>query len=90
MSKARREAAKREAELRGAAELERQRLHDLFVQAPAAIGMTTGPDHRITFINPPYLRLLGREGHKSVIGRPFREIVPEVVEQGIFDLFDDV
>jgi PAS domain S-box-containing protein len=90
MAKARREAAQREAELRAAAELERQRLRELFVQAPAAIGMTTGPEHRIVFINPPYLRLLGREGHKNVIGKPFREVVPEVVGQGIFDLFDDV
>ena len=90
MAKARRDAAEREAELRTRAELERQRLRELFVQAPAAIGMTMGPDHRVVFINPPYLRLLGREGHKDVIGKPFREIVPEVAEQGLFDLFDDV
>src|SRR5581483_11106980 len=90
MAKARREAAERETELRATAELERQRLRELFVQAPAAIAMTDGPDHRIVFINPPYLRLLGREGHKDVIGKPFREVVPEVIDQGIFDLFDDV
>jgi signal transduction histidine kinase/DNA-binding NarL/FixJ family response regulator len=90
MAKARREAALRELELRASAELERQRLRELFVQAPAAIGMTTGPDHRIVFMNPPYLRLLGRERYKDILGKPFREVVPEVIEQGIFDLLDDV
>jgi signal transduction histidine kinase len=59
------------------------------VQAPAAIGMTTGADHRIVFINPPYLLLLGRP-NEDVLGKPFSEVVPEVTEQGIFRLLDDV
>jgi PAS domain S-box-containing protein len=90
MAKTRREAAKREAELRAESELERQRLRELFVHAPAAIGMTIGPEHRIVFMNPPYQRLLGRDEVHDFTGRPFREVVPEVIEQGIFDLFDDV
>ena len=90
MAKARREAARREAELRAEAELERRRLRELFVHAPAAIGMTIGPDHRIVFMNPPYLQLLGRGKDADFTGEPFREAVPEMVEQGIFDLLDRV
>lgn len=90
MANARREAAHREAALRAEAELERQRLRELCVQAPAAIGMTIGPDHRIAFMNPPYLKLLGRDPGKDYSGKPFRDIVPEVIEQGVFELFDEV
>jgi PAS domain S-box-containing protein len=34
--------------------------------------------------------LLGRDESEDFTGRPFREVVPEVIEQGIFDLFDQV
>ena len=90
MARMRREGARREAKLREAAELERRRLRELFVHAPAAVGMTYGPEHRVAFMNPPYLRLLGRNEHGDYSGMPLREVVPEIAEQGIFELFDEV
>jgi PAS domain S-box-containing protein len=91
MLKMRRDAASTEAKLRAEAELERKRLKELFVNAPAAIAMTSGPDHTLLFINPPYLKLLGRPGdHRNYVGIPLRDVVPEIVEQGISDLLDRV
>lgn len=38
---------------------ERQRLYDLFMQAPAAIMVTKGPDHVYELLNPPAVQFLG-------------------------------
>ena len=48
-SRLREEAELVERKRRAAAESERSRLHELFMQAPAAIGFLTGPEHRFTF-----------------------------------------
>ena len=65
MARIRQEAAQAERNLRAKAELERSRLHDLFMQAPAAIGFLTGPQHRFTFVNLEYLRVTGAAGQSG-------------------------
>src|SRR5205807_2651858 len=66
------------------------RLHDLFMQAPAAIAMTSGPEHRWTFANPAYLKVVGRDEGWDFVGKPIRETLPEVEGQGYFELMDQV
>ncbi|GAA3953647.1 PAS domain S-box protein [Hymenobacter algoricola] len=61
---------------RQARETERQRLHALFMQAPAGIAIVAGPEFVFEFVNPGYQLLLpGRQ----LQGRPALEALPEFV-----------
>lgn len=53
---------------------------------PAAVAVLRGPDHVFSFANDLYRGIVNRE----LIGRPFREAVPELANQGIFELLDAV
>ena len=90
MAKLRREAAEMERKLRAAAESERTRLHELLMQAPAAIGFLSGLEHRFTFVNLDYLKLTGRQRAEDIVGKTVREAFPELEGQGIFELLDGV
>ncbi|MFN3651730.1 MAG: PAS domain S-box protein [Armatimonadota bacterium] len=68
-------------------ETERQRLRDVFTQAPAFIAALRGPDHVFEIANPAYLQLVG---HREILGKPVREALPEVEGQGYFELLDRV
>lgn len=69
------------------AKVERQRLYDVSMQAPAAIAVLEGPRHVYTVANPRYLELVGG---RPVLGKPVREALPEIEEQGIIELLDRV
>lgn len=60
------------------AEAQRQRLHDIFEQAPVLIAIAEGPDYVFTFANPAYRALLGG---LDVVGKSAREVLPEFDEQ---------
>jgi PAS domain S-box-containing protein len=90
MEKTRHEAAERERELRAKAELERNQIRELFMQAPAAIGLLSGPEHRWTFVNAEYIRVTGRDRAEHFIGKTIRESLPELEGQGFFELLDTV
>jgi PAS domain S-box-containing protein len=64
-----------------------ERLTEIFASAPALIAVLRGPDHVFELANPPYLRLLG---HRDIVGKPVRDAVPEVAEQGFLALLDGV
>ncbi len=66
---------------------ERARFAQLFEQAPTFMTVLRGPTHVIELANPGYMRLVG---HRSVIGRPLAEVLPEAVEQGFLQLLDKV
>src|SRR5918993_1400693 len=66
---------------------ERERLQELFEQAPGFMAMLRGPEHVFELVNPAYMQLVG---HRDVIGRPVRQALPEVAGQGFFDLLDGV
>ena len=69
------------------AKAERQRLYEVFMQAPAAIAVLEGPEHTFTVANPLYIELVGG---RPVLGRALAEALPEVVGQGFLDLLDHV
>lgn len=69
------------------AKAERERLYEVFMQAPAAISVLEGPEHTFTVANPLYLELVGK---REVIGRSVREALPELEGQGFFELLDAV
>jgi signal transduction histidine kinase len=75
------------ARLRAAEEANARKISTVFEQAPVAIALLRGPDHIFELANPLYLQLIG---HRPILGRPLREALPEVVDQGIVGLLDNV
>ena len=73
------------ADRRLAAQVERQRR--LFEQAPGFICISHGPEHVYEFVNPAYARLCGT---RDFIGKTVREALPEIADQGFYELLDTV
>ncbi len=70
-------------------EAQRQRLHDLFMQAPAAICILAGPALVFELVNPGYQALLpGR----ALLGRPLLDALPELtgtsVAHALFQVYE--
>lgn len=81
-------AATQQAEVaRAETDLERQQLHNIFMQAPAMICIFEGPEHRFRLVNPHYQQLVGE---RPLVGRGIREAMPELARQPIFGLLDKV
>jgi PAS domain S-box-containing protein len=68
-------------------EMERSRLHELFMQAPAMIAVLRGRGLIFELANPTYLSAVGR---RDVLGKSIREVFPEVEGQGYFEMLDGV
>jgi PAS domain S-box-containing protein len=66
---------------------ERDRLRNLFQQAPGFMCLVLGPDHVFDLTNESYLQLVG---HRDLIGKPIREALPEIQGQGFFELLTRV
>ncbi|WP_438007648.1 ATP-binding protein [Sorangium sp. So ce321] len=73
------------ARLRAAAEREREKLHDLFMQAPIPIAVFVGPEHRYEVANPPYCEMVGRP---EIVGKNVREVFPELGEHEVIATLD--
>jgi signal transduction histidine kinase len=58
------------ARLRGDAQRERQRLFDIFQQAPAPVAVLAGPQLRFEVANPSFCEMVGRS---ELVGRALRE-----------------
>jgi PAS domain S-box-containing protein len=71
---------------RAANAAERQ-LQTAFLQAPAAVAVTAGPDHRMVLTNPRFEEVVGRG---NLVGRTIRDALPDLEEQGIIALLDQV
>ncbi|TFV92659.1 response regulator [Oxalobacteraceae bacterium OM1] len=62
-------------------------IQSIFEQAPVAIAILRGPQHVYELANPLYRQLVDRP---NPIGKPVREVLPELEEQGIVGLLDEV
>ncbi len=62
-----------------------ERLRQLFEQAPGFMCTLRGPEHVFEMANAAFMRLVG---NRELIGRAFRDALPEVGEQGVLDLID--
>jgi signal transduction histidine kinase/PAS domain-containing protein/ActR/RegA family two-component response regulator len=67
-------------------ETERERLAQLFEQAPSFMAMLQGPTHRFELVNPKYLEVVQRE----VLGLTVAEALPDAAQQGYLALLDQV
>ncbi len=77
-------------EAQAVARSERERLRNLFMQAPAPILTLNGPEHVIGLANPGYVRLLRKGSESELIGKTIRQALPELEGQGFFELLDNV
>ncbi|HEX4372394.1 MAG TPA: PAS domain-containing sensor histidine kinase [Puia sp.] len=59
------------------------------LQAPLAIGIFRGPDHVTEIANSKALELWGRN-EEDILNKPILDAMPELLEQGIQKLLDDV
>ena len=82
-------ANEREKRERAVAEFERNQLRELFKQAPAGIAILVGPEHRWSFANASYCKILGRTP-EQLHNRTIRESLPELAGQGFFEILDEV
>jgi two-component system sensor kinase FixL len=64
---------------------EREALHVIYQHTPDFIAITSGPEHRFTFANAAYQRMVGP---RDLIGRAVAEAFPELEQQGIFGPLD--
>src|SRR5438046_2490190 len=63
-----------------------QYLTRLFAQAPGYMAVLRGPNHVFELTNAAYVNLIG---DRDFIGKPLRDVIPEVVAQGALELLDD-
>jgi len=63
------------------AEFQKNYLHDIFLQAPIGIGVYSGPDFVAELVNPSLAEFLDRD-YKSLLGKPFFEVVDEAADMG--------
>jgi len=71
------------------AELQKQHLRSLFMQAPTPIVILRGPQHVIEFANPLTWRIWGRS-ESEILNRPLLEALPELGDQPFVALLDGV
>ena len=63
-------------------------LKGLFEHAPGLVAVLGGPDHVFELANEACRRVIGSA--REVLGRPAREVLPEVIPQGYFEVLDQV
>jgi PAS domain S-box-containing protein len=69
------------------AEMERKTLENLIMEAPAAICILKGPEHRFDLVNPNYQKLFPNRILKN---KTILEALPEIKGQGFVELLDNV
>jgi signal transduction histidine kinase len=78
---------RRERAMQAATQAAEARLREIISQAPVAIAVLRGAEHRYEITNELYQELIG---HRGVVGLPIREALPELRGQGIYELLDQV
>jgi PAS domain S-box-containing protein len=68
-------------------QVERKRLHDILMNAPAAIALRSGPEGVFTFVNATYQKFM--EG-RAMLGRTTREIHPAPTVNHFMELIERV
>ncbi|HEX2078051.1 MAG TPA: ATP-binding protein [Longimicrobium sp.] len=74
---------------RAEAERAREHLARVIEQAPVAMYIALGREHVFDVVNEPYCAMVGKRPD-DMLGRPGREVFPELVPQGVFDIIDRV
>jgi signal transduction histidine kinase len=70
------------------AERSRDRYQYVLMHALAGVNISLGNDFISELSNPTYLKIVGREA--AIQGKPLREVFPELLGQGFFELMEEV
>ncbi|MGI4865010.1 MAG: PAS domain-containing protein [Janthinobacterium lividum] len=70
-------------------EASQAQLQTVFEQAPVALALLQGPAYVVAVANPAICELWGRD-RPSVTGRPLFELLPEIANQGIREILNEV
>ena len=62
-------------------------VRDAFESMPALVAVLEGPEHRMVAANGAYRAFAGRA---DFIGKPARQVFPDVAGQRLFELLDQV
>jgi len=62
-------------------------LRRLFEQAPGFVAVLRGPDFVFELANEAYQQLIG---HRDLVGKAFRDILPELEGQGFIEIMEEV
>jgi signal transduction histidine kinase/DNA-binding response OmpR family regulator len=81
------ERARAQQIIKRSTESERRRLHSFLMEAPAAIAILRGPNLVFELANERYYQI---NGNRDIVGKPGRQALPDLVEQGVWDLFDRI
>ena len=65
-------------------------LEELLAYAPAAIAFLSGPELRCSYVNEMAVRVTGRQSVDELLGRTFREGLPELEGSGLHEIVDEV
>ena len=66
---------------------QRNKLEKLFLRAPAGIAILYSSEHIYEFVNPEYEIIFGK---KEYLGKGVKSLFPELENQGVHDLLDNV
>lgn len=80
-------AQAREQQAQAAVEAQHRHLQQVLLYLPAQIATYRGPEYVYDFVNVRYTQPLPT---RQYLGRPIREVLPEVAAQGLLDVFDRV
>jgi rsbT co-antagonist protein RsbR len=72
---------------RDEARLAHQQMYEVLMQSPAPIFLLRGENHIYELANPAYLKMVQKT---DVIGKPVREVFPELEGQGYFEVLDTI
>ncbi|MCH8494507.1 MAG: PAS domain S-box protein, partial [Balneolales bacterium] len=72
-----------------AVENERIRYEKLLFKMPAFVAILKGPEHQYVMANPEYYTITGKTSD-MIIGKTVREVFPELENQGIYAILDNV
>ncbi len=64
--------------------------YQFLIHSPTPFVMLSGPQHRVTFINQPYVDLIGKATQQEVLMKTIREVLPELEGQPFFRWLDEV
>jgi PAS domain-containing protein len=64
--------------------------YQFLMNSPTPFAMLSGPEHRFTFINQPYVELIGQDTQQGILMKTVREVLPELEGQPFFAWLDEV
>ena len=80
---------KLEQELKKIEKQNQEQLQNIFLNAPAALCILEGTEHKYILVNKAYEKICNRKA-VDLLGRNIREVFPELIGTGTFELFDHV